>query len=142
MSGLKSITVNAKANQNTLFIREKSSWLFYVLAILATYGALSFLSPFIDAHGVWTILHTLHAFITFGFFHVIRGSPIDDEQGKIADQSWWVQLKHSEARATPRFLIVVPTIVYMIAAYYTHEHVALAVPNLLSYVLLVVIPKM
>ncbi|KAG9395663.1 hypothetical protein J8273_2867 [Carpediemonas membranifera] len=141
MSGNRSITVSAKANQNTLFIRNKSSWLFYLLALVGAYGILSLFHPVLDTHQIWTILHIGHAVVTFIFFHWIKGSPIDDEQGKISDQTWWEQLAHSGARATPKFLIVIPTVLYMLTNLATHDHAGLVVPNLLCYLILM-IPKL
>ncbi|KAG9389438.1 hypothetical protein J8273_8730 [Carpediemonas membranifera] len=141
MTGNRSITVSAKANQNTLFIRNKSSWLFYLLALLASYGVLNLFNPVLETHQIWTILHIGHAVVTFIFFHWIKGSPIDDEQGKISDQTWWEQLTHSGARATPKFLIVVPTVLYMITNCFTHEQAHLVVPNLVCFLILV-IPKL
>jgi hypothetical protein len=66
-------------NRNANWLDDKASWAVYLILILITWLALS---CWTDPGMAWTYTHIVHGVLSWYILHWIKGSPIQEDQGK------------------------------------------------------------
>mmetsp|Transcript_32319 Transcript_32319/g.91633 ORF Transcript_32319/g.91633 Transcript_32319/m.91633 type:complete len:162 (-) Transcript_32319:223-708(-) len=126
-------------NKNTTWLSDSGAWTFYLSLIFLSYCTACTL---FDTGLAWTYTHLAHSAITFYFFHWNKGSPMQEDQGKYDNLTFWEQLDDGLQYSTTRkFLTAVPVVLFLLASHsteYARQPLAL---NLIA-VLVMVIAKL
>jgi len=123
-------------NKNTSWLSGEGAWAFYILLLVLAYLTVC---TFVDAGLAWTYTHLAHSAVTFYFFHLSKGSPFPEDQGKYDNLTFWEQLDDGlQYSSNRKFLTVVPVVLFILASHstdYAHQPLLL---NLLAVCILVV----
>eukprot|EP00270_Netrium_digitus_P005404 TRINITY_DN1709_c0_g1_i3.p1 TRINITY_DN1709_c0_g1~~TRINITY_DN1709_c0_g1_i3.p1 ORF type:complete len:215 (+),score=9.12 TRINITY_DN1709_c0_g1_i3:163-807(+) len=100
-------------NKNTEWFLYPGVWTMYFLTVALTW--LLILSVLRCSMGTaWTLVHLIHATVTFYLFHWKKGSPVSEDQGVYDKLTWWEQMDDGRQLTRNRkFLTLVPVILYV-----------------------------
>ncbi|KAF1334448.1 Orm1-like protein, partial [Globisporangium splendens] len=115
--GIKSNTNNADVidtNKNVNWMDSRGFWTFYALLLGSLYMATPILVP--SPHQ-WTVVNVVHGIVTFGIMHWIKGSPDDsNSMGDYRELTFYEQIDQGHPwTGTKKFLMIVPTALFMLA---------------------------
>lgn len=90
----------------------------------------------------WLAVNAVHTLVTYGFVHHTKGSPDDFSQGDFAGQTLWEQMDGGlPYTAKKKFLMLVPTLLFLIASYASDFRLDYLFVNLLCFAFCIV-PKL
>lgn len=102
-------------NKNTNWLENKASWLFYGILVVVSWLVIS---NFVDPGLAWTFVHIGHGVVTYYLLHWIKGSPIQDDQGKYDALTFWEQIDSGvQGTATRKFFLLVPVVLFLLASH-------------------------
>lgn len=104
-------------NKNTNWIDSRGAWSFYLGLV-----GLSWLvfSTFVDTGLAWTYVHLVHGVISYYLLHWSKGSPIESDQGKYDQLTFWEQLDNGVQFTNNRkFFTVIPLALFLLATHAT-----------------------
>lgn len=102
-------------NKNTNWLDNKASWLFYAILVVVSW---LIISNFVDPGMAWTYVHIGHGLITYYLFHWLKGSPIQDDQGKYDGLTFWEQIDSGvQGTGTRKFFMAVPMVLFLLASH-------------------------
>ncbi|CCI49500.1 hypothetical protein ABG067_002380 [Albugo candida] len=122
--------ISVNINKNVNWMETRGFWTFYVLVIGMSYMAMPF---FVPANEVWTAVNVIHGLISFGIMHWIKGSPDDsNSMGDYRELTFYEQIDENHPwSGTKKFLMVVPTMIFMLASVttdYDTQHLMINFP--------------
>lgn len=102
-------------NKNVEWISYPGAWAFYVGLILMSWLIFSL---FMRPGMAWTFAHLTHGVLTYLMLHHIKGSPVESDQGKYDDQTFWEQLDGGvQHTANRKFFTMVPVVLFLLATW-------------------------
>ncbi len=108
---------SATVNKNVEWVSSKGAWAFYIGLLVLGWLAIS---VFVDSGLAWTIVHLLHGVATFWLLHWNKGSPIESDQGRYDQHTFWEQLDSGvQNTGNRKFFMVVPVVLFLLATHLT-----------------------
>ncbi|BDA45306.1 ORM1-like protein 3 [Coccomyxa sp. Obi] len=104
-------------NKNVEWLSAPGAWTF-IMALIGLGWLI--LSLFMDSGLAWTYVHLLHGVITYYLLHWNKGSPVQMDQGKYDNLTFWEQLDDGVQNTnTRKFLTIVPVALFLLATHGT-----------------------
>lgn len=129
-------TRGALRNKNTNWLSQPGAWTYYLGLILVLWFCACL---FVDGGLAWTYVHLLHGCISYYLFHWVKGSPIEMDQGKYDQLTFWEQLDDGVQNTDNRkFFTVVPVVLFLLATHGTDYRRQPLGLNLIVVIVLVV----
>lgn len=108
---------SATMNKNVEWISSPGAWAFYVGLLVFGWLAISF---FVDSGLAWTIVHLVHGVASFWLLHWNKGSPIESDQGRYDQHTFWEQMDSGVQNTSNRkFFMLVPVVLFLLATHLT-----------------------
>jgi len=133
---------HGQMGQNLWFLSSKEARSTYVfLVVILHFCLLS--TPFLNTAQAWTLTNVGHSAIMYYFLHFCKGSPFAQyDQGKYRRLTYWEQIDDGEQMThTRKFFIIVPSILYILAQFYSKFDAVHGPANILAFAIAVV-PKL
>uniref|UniRef100_A0A1I8IFC5 Ormdl n=2 Tax=Macrostomum lignano TaxID=282301 RepID=A0A1I8IFC5_9PLAT len=136
-------TAHSDPNPNHIYFNSRGIWMTYIIFILIAHFIILSI-PFISVGLAWTLTCQVHNFITYLWLHWEKGAPFEPlDQGESRTLTHWEQLDDGvQFTANKKFLLVVPTVVFLLATFYSRYDQIHFIANALSLVVLSIAPKL
>jgi len=135
-------TSNQVANPNTVVWNSPGIWATYILVVGVVHIILLSI-PWFTTSMSWTLTNVIHGVIMYFLLHTIKGTPFSTlDQGKYRYMTHWEQMDSGEQYTQARkFFMVVPSVMYLLASFYSMYEYHHFVANTLV-LLLGLLPKL
>eukprot|EP00808_Paulinella_micropora_P031477 g52189.t1 len=108
------------SNPNVDWLHAPAFWVWYLCCLLGArflIGVLMRIILGVSSNTAYTVVHLIHAVLTFKVFHWDKGVPWE-AGGKYEELTFWEQIDHGKQYTTPRKIFtLIPAILFLLAAY-------------------------
>ncbi|XP_065896659.1 ORM1-like protein 3 [Dysidea avara] len=128
----------SESEANVSWLNSKGIWITYILIIVFIHFTLLCI---VSIPVAWTLTTVLHSITSYLVLHYVKGTPfVEVEPGASSRLTHWEQMDEKYSQ-TKKFLCAVPTVLFILASFYTSYNFYHFIWNFLA-LLVALIPKL
>jgi len=125
-------------NKNVSFINARGFWLFYAFLILILRLAF-WLIPIVPQTHATSIIHIIHAVLSFRLLHWNRGSIVVEDTGEYEELTFWEQIDEgTQFTGNRKLFTLIPIFLFLWAEYESGWQVEMLVINSIALAILLI----